>query len=132
MTRANPLIVISDEEEFVVDLYEKILSGRGLTRCISVSDKDSLLHLTSAIKPDLVITNIGLSQMNGLKFLEALAQRDEVGIIPVIVASTEQRYARDALALGAIRFIIKPFGVQEFVEAVTSALAYSPWTEDSA
>lgn len=130
MTRLNPLIVISDNEEAFAELYEAILSVRGF-RCISIPDKSYLLDLIGAIRPDLVITDLESPGMDGLEFLERLWGRFEVRGVPVIVVSTHVEFSESALTLGVREFFVKPFEIDEFVDAVTSALVFSPWPEDS-
>lgn len=130
MTRARPLIVVSDDDESVAELYVALLSADGF-RCISIPDKRDLLNLIGAIRPDLVITDIGPPRMRGLELLEGIRGRIDVGTVPVIVVSAEEEYANQVLALGVRDFIAKPFEVEAFVEAVTSAIVYSPWPEDS-
>ena len=123
MTRANPLIAISDAEDSVSGLYANILRGEGY-RVISIADKGRLFSLINALRPDLIMTDVGSSSINGLELLESIKASNRTRAIPVIVTSSLAKYQADAFDLGAEDFLKKPFEISELIEAVKSALTY--------
>jgi CheY-like chemotaxis protein len=128
MTRANPIIALSDDEPAFEELYAAMLEHEGY-RIIALSDKRDLLTNLNTIRPDLVITDIHSPGMDGLTFLKSVKTNPETKDIPVIVATLHGEYMNEALGLGAYDLLTKPFEVEEFIGAVKEALVYSPWTE---
>lgn len=69
-------------------------------------------------KPDLIITDIKMSGMDGLAMLSRV---QEMGIFPrviVLTAYSEFTYAQQAVKLGVCDYVIKPVVVQEFVRTI--------------
>jgi two-component system chemotaxis response regulator CheY len=72
---------------------------------------------------DLVVTDINMPDINGLELIRYLKQNPRTSGIPLIIISTEAnpREQEKGLALGAMRYLVKPFSdedIREVVEAV--------------
>ncbi len=82
----------------------------------------------SAPRPDLVFLDLNLPKVGGFEVLKTLKSRESLRSIPVVVFSTSShpKDQRDSLALGAQRYVVKPSGFDEFVQAVQSACSYLP------
>jgi DNA-binding response OmpR family regulator len=128
VTRANPIIALSDDEPTFAELYAAVLEHEGY-RIVAMSDKRDLLSQLNVIRPDLVITDIYSPGMDGLTFLKSAKVIPETRDIPVIVATLHGEHMNEALSLGAYDFLAKPFEIEEFLNAVKAALFYSPWTD---
>lgn len=76
------------------------------------------LQYIEEYQPDLVITDIKMPLMDGLKMLQKV---QEAGLFPkviVLTAYSEFEYAKQAVKLGVCDYIIKPVVVQEFVQTI--------------
>jgi two-component system chemotaxis response regulator CheY len=72
---------------------------------------------------DLVVTDINMPDINGLELIRYLKQNPRTSSIPLIIISTEAnpREQQKGIALGAMRYLVKPFSddeIKEVVEAV--------------
>lgn len=126
MASLSPLIAVSEVEDSVSGLYTDILRREGY-RVIAIPDKSRLFNLLSSIKPDLIITSVQSNSMDGLEFLEAVKASFRLREIPVIVASSHSELKAETLRLGAMQFLVKPFGMEELKLAVKTAVSRSPW-----
>jgi DNA-binding response OmpR family regulator len=72
-------------------------------------------------KPDAMIVDLGLPDIDGSQVIEKVRQKSS---IPIIVASarTEDRFIKEALALGANDYLVKPFDPQAFIDRFEKVL----------
>jgi DNA-binding response OmpR family regulator len=82
-------------------------------------DSAKALEAIRADSPDLLITEVVLSGINGLRLCESLKRDEKTAEIPVIVLSVLQVKDR-ALACGAEAFILKPIDRATLVDAVNA------------
>ena len=75
--------------------------------------------------PDLVLLDLNLPKLSGLKVLAELAGAERLRSIPIVVftASSLVSDKQEALALGALDYIVKPPSLDSFFEAVHNACA---------
>jgi two-component system chemotaxis response regulator CheY len=73
---------------------------------------------------DLILTDINMPVMNGVEFIRNLKSDDELKSIPVMVISTEGRdeIVQEAMELGAVDYITKPFRPEEIGEDIVRIL----------
>jgi len=79
------------------------------------------LEAAAADKPDLVILDLGLPDMNGLEFISNLRSWSRVPILILSARSAEQDKVA-ALDVGADDYLAKPFGVSELLARVRALL----------
>jgi two-component system KDP operon response regulator KdpE len=81
------------------------------------------IELARAHPPDLVILDLGLGDMDGT---EALQQLRRTSLVPVIVLSVrnDEKEKVRALDLGADDYMTKPFGMEELIARVRTALRH--------
>ncbi|MDE6115423.1 response regulator transcription factor [Barnesiella sp. WM24] len=71
----------------------------------------------SADKPDLIITDINMPDLNGMDFVKTLSDA------PMIIFTTAYpQYAVESYKVSAVDYILKPYGYVEFTKAVNKAL----------
>ena len=80
--------------------------------------------LLAGRQPDLMIVDINMPEVSGLDLLEFIRRRGDWERLPILMLSTE---AADvtidrALALGADGYVTKPITIEEFENAISSAL----------
>lgn len=82
------------------------------------------LKLLSAEKFDILLTDINMPMMDGLKLLGLIRQDEIHGNIPVVIITTEGALAdrEKAMALGANAYITKPIQATQVVECVRRLL----------
>jgi two-component system KDP operon response regulator KdpE len=120
---ASPLkVLIVDDEPPIRKLLRMGLSTQGYEILDAPNGKTALVLLES--KPDLVILDLGLPDMQGLDLLSAIRARNET--VPIVVLSSRGDEAGKvkALDLGADDYLTKPFGMEELLARLRAALRH--------
>jgi DNA-binding response OmpR family regulator len=112
-------VLVVDDETDTVDFIRDTLKSEGL-RVQVAHDGRQALDLLERRRPDLVLLDIMLPELSGFEVLEAIARNPSLNGTPVIVlaAGGGDADARRGLALGARRYMSKPFDVRDLVSEV--------------
>ena len=76
------------------------------------------LNMVMDLRPDLVITDIKMPQMDGLEMLLQLSAKDIHVKAIVLSAYSEFEYARQAVKLGVTEYLLKPISYNDFAQAM--------------
>lgn len=120
---AGPLkILVIDDEPPIRKLLRMGLTTQGYEISEAQNGKQSLELL--AQKPDLVILDLGLPDMEGLELLRMIRTRNES--VPIVVLSSrgDETGKVQALDLGADDYVTKPFGMDELLARMRAALRH--------
>jgi two-component system, OmpR family, KDP operon response regulator KdpE len=120
---ASPLkVLIVDDEPPIRKLLRMGLSTQGYEILDAPNAKSALALLDE--KPDLVILDLGLPDMQGLDLLAAIRTRNES--VPIVVLSSrgDESVKVRALDLGADDYLTKPFGMEELLARMRAALRH--------
>lgn len=109
-------ILICDDEVTMRLLVRVVLNGE--YEFSEAADGFQALELARRTKPDLVVLDVMLPGGDGLAFLERLRADPLLRDIPAIVLTASPDYETAALAVGAERFLTKPFDPDELRAAV--------------
>ncbi|HID64440.1 MAG TPA: response regulator [Anaerolineae bacterium] len=116
------VLVIDDKKDAVQLMTESVLRPHGYSYMVANNGEDGF-RLALEKEPDLIITDLRTPRMSGLEILEALkAERRDIPVILMTLHGSEET-AVQAFRLGAKDYIIKPFKVEEMLEAIDRALA---------
>jgi two-component system KDP operon response regulator KdpE len=122
MTAAPLKILVVDDEPPIRKLLRMGLATQGYDILEAPNGKAALDLLTS--KPDLVILDLGLPDMQGLDLLRAIRARDD-GVPIVVLSSRDDETGKvAALDLGADDYVTKPFGMEELLARMRAALRH--------
>jgi DNA-binding response OmpR family regulator len=115
------ILIVEDNEE--MRYYVREILGSDVKLIDSSHGKEALGWLASN-KPDLIISDVMMPEMNGYEFLTKLKADESLKTIPVIMltarASEEDRLS--GLSLGVDDYIIKPFNAQELKSRIHNLL----------
>jgi two-component system OmpR family response regulator len=121
-------ILVVDDEEYITDLVSLGLRFVGFEVDVAADGRDALAKIAS-MRPDLVVLDIAMPQMDGIEVVQRL-RRD--GLETPVVFLT----ARDApsdrvrgLHLGADDYITKPFSLEELLARIEAVLRRVSHTE---
>jgi two-component system, OmpR family, KDP operon response regulator KdpE len=120
---ATPLkVLIVDDEPPIRKLLRMGLSTQGYEILDAPNGRTALELL--AQKPDLVILDLGLPDMQGLELLTLIRARLE-GVPIVVLSSRDDEAGKvDALDRGADDYVTKPFGMDELLARMRAALRH--------
>jgi DNA-binding response OmpR family regulator len=109
-------ILCVDDEEDILNFLELVLSEKGYA-VVTASGGQEALTKAQLERPDLVLLDIMMPQMDGWEVLKLLRVDEETAEIPVAMLSarTEARDRVQGLQEGAIDYICKPFSLAELL-----------------
>lgn len=115
-------ILIAEDEERISRFIGRILHVNGY-EILAAENARQTLSLLSSCSPDLVILDLGLPDMDGLEVLRTIR---EISLVPVVVVSarTMEQDKVEALDAGADDYITKPFGSNELLARIRTALRH--------
>lgn len=117
---AKTVLIIDDSEELRF-LLESILPYGGY-QTISAGTGCEGLDLAAEKRPDVVLVDLELPDMNGLKVLETLS-RETPGIPAIMMTGYgSEGVAARALHMGAFGYLVKPFTTEEVLSSLEKAL----------
>ncbi|WP_096201367.1 response regulator [Bacillus sp. FJAT-45350] len=115
-------ILIVDDANFMRNSLRKIIEEIGNTKILEASNGKEALFLYKQYKPELVLMDIMMPEMNGIDALKEMLRIDKRAKIIMCSASGHKRTIIDTIMLGARDFIIKPFHKEKVKEAVKKQL----------
>jgi DNA-binding response OmpR family regulator len=113
-------VLVVDDEEHIVELARLYLSREGY-QVESVSDGAQAVARFALIKPDLVVLDIMLPNVDGLTICREIRKQSQVPII-MLTARDEVTDKVVGLELGADDYLTKPFHPQELVARAKALL----------
>jgi DNA-binding NarL/FixJ family response regulator len=88
-----------------------------------VSDGVALVQAARTLDPDVVVADISMPRLNGLKAVEQLRNEQCRAKFVLLSVDPEEALARQAFASGASAFVVKTFAGTELSEAIKAALS---------
>ncbi len=116
-------ILVVDDAAFMRMMIKNALSGEGYTNIIEASDGKIAVETYQTEKPDLVIMDITMPNMDGLQALQAIKAADPSSKIVMCSAMGQEAMVVDAIRFGALDFIVKPFKPERILQTVAKVLA---------
>ena len=117
------MIVLMEDDAATRTLVTSVLKKEGHTVAAAENGRTGLL-LCQDRRPDLVISDVQMPEMNGFEMLAQLRQSIELAATPVILLTSlqERAHMRIGMTTGADDYITKPFRPGELRDAVAAQL----------
>lgn len=122
MTIRENILVVEDEKS-ISRLMATVLKNHGY-EVLQAETGSEALSIISSRCPDLVILDLGLSDMDGTEILRELRSWSSLPVV-VVSARTHERDKVEALDLGADDYLTKPFGTDELLARVRTAIRHT-------
>jgi PAS domain S-box-containing protein len=108
-------------------LIEDLIARRPDIRLVSARDGNRGIEIAKASRPDVILMDINLPGISGIKALGILAEDPITAHIPVIALSANAipRDIEKGLEAGFFRYLTKPIKVNEFMETLDMALEHA-------
>jgi CheY-like chemotaxis protein len=116
------VVVVDDEPDFCTVVGE-LLKSQNLVVHAAYGALEGL-SLIESVRPDLVLTDVMMPQVNGLELIRRLRADPVLGQVPTVVVSAlvKREDQEAALSAGADAFIAKPCSVQQLRETIAHYL----------
>jgi two-component system alkaline phosphatase synthesis response regulator PhoP len=113
-------ILVVEDETAIAHLIRDYLEQTGFA-VVLASDGNAAIQLAQAVKPALVVLDLGLPGRDGFDVTRELRRTSEVPIV-VVTARGEETDRVVGLELGADDYVVKPFSPRELVARVRAVL----------
>jgi PAS domain S-box-containing protein len=122
-----PTVLCVEDNSANLMLIEKLMARRPDIRMLSARDGNRGVEIARTARPDVILMDINLPGISGLKALQLLAEDPATAMIPVIALSANAmpHDVAKGLAAGFCRYLTKPIKVDEFMETLNVALTLS-------
>lgn len=117
---ANRILVV-DDEAYIVEILTFNLKKEGYEVITAGTGREGL-ELAKAEKPDLILLDIMMPEMDGFAVCEALRKEDNLTPIIMLTAREEEADRVTGLELGADDYVSKPFSVKELLARIKTNL----------
>jgi two-component system KDP operon response regulator KdpE len=121
MSNQHTILLVEDEAN-IATFMSTTLKAHDYNVLQAVSGQEGLMMATSHC-PDLILLDLGLPDMDGLRLVEAVREWSQMPIL-VVSARSQEIDKVQALDLGADDYITKPFGTSELLARVRTALRH--------
>lgn len=117
------IILLVDDLKQNLKLLTFILEGENYQTSFALSGKDALERL-NVLKPDLILLDLMMPDMNGLEVCEKIKSNQQYKDIPIIflTASQEEHHLVEAYNIGASDYVAKPFKKLELLNRIATHL----------
>lgn len=117
-----PKILIVDDAEFLRMRISKMLIGDGY-EVIEAENGLQAVEMFKANKPDVVLMDITMPEMDGLTALKHIRGFDPKARVIMLTALGQESVVLEAIKSGARDFVVKPFEKERVLSAITKLLA---------
>ncbi|QEX15103.1 DNA-binding response regulator [Hypericibacter terrae] len=122
MTSDRATVLVIDDEPPIRRLLRTTLTAQDY-RVIEAADGQEGLNLLRHEKPDVLVVDLGLPDIDGLELIRMIRAESPVPIV-VLSSRDDEKSKVEALDLGADDYVTKPFGMEELVARLRTALRH--------
>jgi len=124
MAEEKKVVVCIEDEPEMIDLVKLILGRKGFDLIGAVGGREGL-DTVRRLKPDLVLLDLMMPDMDGWEVYQKMKADDELRDIPVVVVTAKAQSIDKVLGLHIAKvddYVTKPFGPQELLQSVRKVL----------
>lgn len=128
----DPIRVLIVEDEPLTAEAHAAYVGRleGFVVVATAADGRQALAAVAAHTPDLVLLDLNLPDAHGLQLVRALRAAGSAIDVIAVTAAHDARGVRNAIALGVVQYLVKPFSFRTFAERLTTYREFRRGFED--
>ncbi len=116
---AKNILIVDDSATMLMSVKNN-LEISGFTVETAEDGVKALAKLKGGLKPDLIITDINMPNMNGIELIQNARALPALRFTPILVLTTENQQARrdEAKKLGATGWLVKPVGGADLLKVI--------------
>ena len=114
-------VIIADDESVIRADLREMLTNLGYLVVGEVGDGQSAVNVARELKPDVVIMDIKMPDLDGIEAAKVLTQ-EKVAPVLLLTAYSQRDLIDRAKEAGVVGYLVKPFREQEIVPAIEIAL----------
>jgi two-component system response regulator VicR len=125
MAEEKKKVVCIEDESEMIDLVKLILGRKGFDLTGAMGGREGL-EAVRRIKPDLVLLDLMMPDMDGWEVYQQMKAEEELKDIPVIVVTAKAQSIDKVVGLHIAKvddYVTKPFGPQELLKSVERVLS---------
>ncbi|MCR5102634.1 MAG: response regulator [Butyrivibrio sp.] len=115
-------VLVCDDAAFMRMMIKDILSKNGYNIAGEAENGAKAVEKYNELKPDLVLMDITMPEMDGIQALKAIKQGDPNAVVIMCSAMGQQAMVIESIQAGARDFIVKPFQADRVLEAVKKVI----------
>lgn len=115
-------ILIVDDAAFMRMMVKDNLKKSGYSEFLEAGNGEEAVKLYNENRPDLVLLDITMPIMDGIEALASIKQADPNAKVVMCSAMGQEAMVVEAIKLGALDFIVKPFKPDRLIQTVKSVL----------
>lgn len=115
-------VIIADDESVIRADLREMLTNLGYLVIGEVGDGQSAVNLARELKPDVVIMDIKMPDLDGIEAAKILTQ-EKIAPVLLLTAYSQRDLVDRAKEAGVVGYLVKPFREQEIVPAIDIAFA---------
>jgi two-component system chemotaxis response regulator CheY len=119
-------VLIVDDSLFMRRILRGIVEGAGHVVIGEAGDGNEAMERYVELQPHLVIMDITMPNVDGLEGLRRIRIIDHDAKVIMCSAMGQQSFIKEALDMGALDFIVKPFRKDKVIQTINRALEYHP------
>jgi DNA-binding NarL/FixJ family response regulator len=113
----RPRVLLADDHQLLVDTLRGLLEPQ-CEVVGSVTDGHSLLAAAAKLRPDIIVTDIAMPQLNGLDAARRLKQKNPEVKLIFMTMNQDPYVVGEAFRAGASAFVLKQAAASELIEAI--------------
>jgi two-component system response regulator YesN len=119
-------LLIADDDKPNRDLLINILNSnfKNQFEIIEARNGREVIELSDSLKPDIILTDINLSGINGLAAIHEIRKIHPNTYIMILTSYDYFNFAVEAIKENVKEYILKPFNQNELIKKITQAIAY--------
>jgi two-component system chemotaxis response regulator CheY len=115
-------ILFVDDAAFMRMMVKQALTSNGYTNVVEAADGEIACNMYETEKPDLVIMDITMPNKTGIEALAQIKGAHPDAKIVMCSAMGQEAMVVEAIKLGALDFIVKPFKPDRIIQTVSKVL----------
>lgn len=117
-------VLVVDDSATMRQMVTYTLSGAGYNVVEAGNGKEAVGKLTGGTKPDLVVTDLNMPEMDGITLIKEIRKMAALKFTPILMLTTESAddKKKAGQAAGATGWIVKPFNPEQMLKVIQKVL----------